>query len=94
VREIIVSNQPYGIASALRGMALRPDSTDLLPSINVPTLLLVGSEDGLTSPEEMRGLQQGIAGSRLVEIPGAGHLPNFENAEEFTAALREFVQGQ
>jgi pimeloyl-ACP methyl ester carboxylesterase len=94
VRDIIVSNQPYGIASALRGMALRPDSSDLLPSINVPTLLLVGSEDGLTSPEEMRGLQQGIAGSRLVEIPGAGHLPNFENAEEFTAALREFVQGQ
>jgi pimeloyl-ACP methyl ester carboxylesterase len=94
VRDIIVSNQPYGIASALRGMALRPDSSDLLPSINVPTLLLVGSEDGLTSPDEMRGLQQGIAGSRLVEIPGAGHLPNFENAEEFTAALREFVRGQ
>jgi pimeloyl-ACP methyl ester carboxylesterase len=93
VREIIVGNQPYGIASALRGMALRPDSTDLLPSINVPTLLVVGSEDGLTAPEEMRGLQQRIAGSRLVEIPEAGHLPNFENADAFTAALREFVRG-
>ncbi len=93
-REIIESNQPYGIASALRGMALRSDSSDLLPSITVPTLLLVGSEDALTSPDEMRGLQQGIAGSRLVEIPGAGHLPNLENAEAFTAALREFVRGR
>jgi pimeloyl-ACP methyl ester carboxylesterase len=93
VRDIIVNNQPYGIASALRGMALRPDSSDLLPSINVPTLLVVGSDDGLTAPQEMRGLQQRIAGSRLVEIAGAGHLPNLENADAFTAALREFVGG-
>jgi pimeloyl-ACP methyl ester carboxylesterase len=92
VRDIIVNNQPYGIASALRGMALRPDSSDLLPSINVPTLLVVGSEDGLTAPEEMRGLQQRIAGSRLVEVPDAGHLPNLENGEVFTETLREFVR--
>jgi pimeloyl-ACP methyl ester carboxylesterase len=92
VRDIIVGNQPYGIASALRGMALRPDSSDLLPAINVPTLLVVGSEDGLTAPEEMRGLQQRIAGSRLVEVPDAGHLPNLENGEVFTEALREFVR--
>jgi pimeloyl-ACP methyl ester carboxylesterase len=93
VRDIIVGNQPYGIASALRGMALRPDSSDLLPAINVPTLLLVGSEDGLTSPDEMRSLEQRIAGSRLVEVPGAGHLPNFENPDAFNAALREFLRG-
>jgi pimeloyl-ACP methyl ester carboxylesterase len=92
VRGIIESNPPQGIAGALRGMGLRPDSSDLLASIQVPTLLLVGDQDGLTSPEEMRGMQSAIPNSRLVEIPGAGHLAALENPAAFNSALREFLQ--
>jgi pimeloyl-ACP methyl ester carboxylesterase len=91
VREIIEANHPAGIAAALRAMAARPDATSLLAEIDVPTLVVVGGEDALTPPSEARILHEGIAGSRLVEIPGAGHLANLENPEAFNAALEEFM---
>ncbi len=91
VRRIIEDNPPQGIAGALRGMALRPDSTDLLAGITVPTLVIVGAQDTLTTPEDMRGLHQSIAGSRMVEIPDAGHAACLENPTDFNAALRAFL---
>ncbi|HYP54028.1 MAG TPA: alpha/beta hydrolase, partial [Pyrinomonadaceae bacterium] len=50
VREMILGTEPRGAAAALRGMALRRDQTDLLPSLRVPALVVVGSEDSLTPP--------------------------------------------
>jgi pimeloyl-ACP methyl ester carboxylesterase len=91
VRGIIRSNQPQGIAGALRGMALRPDSTDLLAQITIPTLLAVGEHDTLTTPDEMRAMHEAIAGSTLVEIPHAAHLSNLENPQAFNQALVEFL---
>jgi 3-oxoadipate enol-lactonase len=77
--------------AALRAMAARPDSTPLLSTFVVPTLVIVGSEDTLTPPSEAHALHDGIANSRLVEIPGAGHLSNLENPEAFNAAVEEFL---
>ncbi|HVJ81213.1 MAG TPA: alpha/beta hydrolase, partial [Planctomycetia bacterium] len=45
-----------GIAAAQRGMAARPDSTPLLARIDVPTLLVCGTEDGISGPSEMEGM--------------------------------------
>jgi pimeloyl-ACP methyl ester carboxylesterase len=94
VRGIIVNNDRAGVAAALRAMAARPDSTPLLSAIDVPTLVVVGSEDALTPPKEAHLLHDGIAGSRLVEIPGAGHLSNMENPEVFNNALAEFLMSR
>lgn len=91
LRQIIERNQPQGIAGALRGMAMRPDSAELLPHLSIPVLLLVGAQDSLSPPAEMRTLQQAIPGSQLVEIPGAGHLANVENPAAFNAALGAFL---
>lgn len=91
LRRIIESNHPQGIAAALRGMGLRSDSSDLLPHISIPALLLVGEQDRLSPPAEMRTLQQNIPGSELVEIPGAGHISNMENPAAFNAVLRTFL---
>lgn len=91
VRAMIEANEPSRIAGALYAMAYRLDSTDLLSQINVPTLLLVGEQDKLTTPDEMKQIQQNIAGSTLVEIPSAGHISNMENPAAFTAALRDFL---
>ncbi len=92
VRHLIETTSPQGIAGALRGMGLRPDSTDLLPTIMVPTLVIVGAEDALTPPQEMRTLHQAIAGSQMVEVPNAGHAACLENPSDFNAALRAFLQ--
>lgn len=91
VRSTIERTQPTGIAGALRGMGLRPDSTDLLPKIAVPTLLLVGQEDSLTQPAEMATLRDAIPGSTLIEIAGAAHLPNLEQPAAFNAAVQDFL---
>ena len=91
VRGIITTNQPEGIAAALRAMAQRPDSTPQLSAISVPTLIMVGSEDTLTPPGEARKLHAAIKGSQLVEIPGAAHLSNIEAPDAFNAAVDAFL---
>ncbi|ATB47618.1 alpha/beta fold hydrolase [Corallococcus macrosporus] len=82
---------PAGVAAALRGMALRPDSKDILARYAGPALVVVGEHDALTpvaKAKEMAGL---ISGARLEVIPGAGHLANQELPERFNAVLDSFL---
>jgi 3-oxoadipate enol-lactonase len=91
VRAMIESNDRVGIAAALRAMAARPDSTPLLATINVPTLVLVGADDALTPPSEAEAMFNAIPGCRIAEILGAGHLSNLESPEAFNAQVVEFL---
>jgi 3-oxoadipate enol-lactonase len=91
VREMILVSPPRGIRDALFGLAARADSTDRLPSISVPTLVVVGEEDTVTPPSEAEKIHAAVKGSRLVRIPRAGHLANLEEAAGFNASLREFL---
>ena len=84
-------NPPAGIAAAQRGMAARPDSTDLLAAVAVPTLVIVGEEDELTPPSEAKAIHTGIPHSHFVVIERAGHLSNLEQPDAFNGALREFL---
>ncbi len=93
VRLLIGAGTPAGVAAAQRGMAVRPDSTTTLATVKVPTLVLVGEEDGLTPPADAEKVAAGIKGAALVRIPGAGHLSCLENPAAFTAALEAFVRG-
>ena len=94
LRAMIEAGTPGGIAGALRGMALRPDSTDLLPQIDCPTLVLVGEEDTLTPPADACVLADGIPNARLVIVPHAAHLANMEHPEIFNQALSAFLAEQ
>jgi pimeloyl-ACP methyl ester carboxylesterase len=78
---------------ALAGLAARADSGPALKEIRVPTLVICGDEDTITPLAEAETLQRGIAGSRLVVIPRAGHLANLEQPEAVNQALREFLTG-
>jgi 3-oxoadipate enol-lactonase len=93
IGELIRANHPAAIKSAVAAMMARPDSTPLLASITVPTLVVVGEEDVLTPPANSETLARGIRGSRLVRIPKAGHLSSFERADLFTAELTSFLRG-
>jgi pimeloyl-ACP methyl ester carboxylesterase len=92
VRTMIESNSPAGIAGAQRGMAARRDSTDLLPDVDIPVLVISGAEDNLTPVAEMESMQKAIRGSRLMVIEAAGHLSNIECPDEFNAALLDFIE--
>lgn len=91
LRHIAADQTPAGIIGALRAMRERPDSTPMLPSIAVPTLIVVGENDALTPPTVAASMAASIAGARLVRIPGAGHLSNLERPTEFNAAVRAFL---
>lgn len=92
VRTMMLRTSPEGAAASLRAMAARRDQTDLLPSINVPTLIVVGREDAVTPPADAEAMRAKIEGSRLVIIEGAGHLSNVERPEKFNRALYEFLR--
>jgi pimeloyl-ACP methyl ester carboxylesterase len=87
----ITAGSPAGQAAALRGMALRPDARDILARFGGPVLVLVGADDVLTPPAKSRAMAELVAGTELVELPGAGHLANLEAAAAFNAALGRFL---
>ena len=91
LRRIITGNQVSGIAGDLMAMEERPDSTPLLSTISVPTLVIVGEEDLASPPEEVKSMADRIPGSTFVRIPQAGHLSNMENPAAFNEALLSFL---
>jgi 3-oxoadipate enol-lactonase len=91
-RAVILRNSAAGIAAALEGMAKRPDVTDMLGGIAIPTLVVVGEHDAISPPAEMRGIADRIPGAEFILIPGAGHMSPLENPRDFNAALHRFLQ--
>jgi pimeloyl-ACP methyl ester carboxylesterase len=93
LREIMSSASPDGVMAALQAMATRPDSSPLLPTIQVPTLILVGEQDPITPPADSERMAAAIPGAQLVRIAGAAHVSNFEKSAEVNRAVSSFVNG-
>jgi pimeloyl-ACP methyl ester carboxylesterase len=94
-RALRMMNQmsPEDVAQVQRGMAARPDSVETLKTINVPTLLITGDEDNMTGVNEAELMRQHINGSQLKVIPKAGHYSPWEQPEEASRLLRQFLDG-
>jgi 3-oxoadipate enol-lactonase len=90
----LMANPAAGYIGALEAMKHRPDATDELAGISVPTLVIVGEDDSLSPPEVARDMHDRIPGSELAVLPDAGHLSNLEAAEEFNAAVADFLARQ
>lgn len=93
VRTIMAAASPAGVMTALSAMASRADSSDLLSTIDIPTLIVVGEEDPITPPADAERMAAAIPDSTLVRIPGAAHLSNVEKPEEFNGAVETFLAG-
>src|SRR5262245_13578299 len=91
VRELMLRANPRGIAAAQRGMAARPDSRGLLATLRLPTLVICGEHDVISTRDEMRALAAAVPGSRFVEVRDAGHLTPVEQPAAVSAALLEFL---
>lgn len=68
------------------------DTIDRLDRIQAPTLVVTGLHDILTSPIQGKELTEWIAGARYVEFPDASHGLIFEEADDFSRLVREFVE--
>jgi len=69
----------------------RLDLIGRVKEIELPTLVICGSDDVLTPPGYSEYLAGAIRGSKLVLIPHAGHMVMIENAEETNRALEGFL---
>lgn len=70
----------------------RADGRNLLPSIKVPVLVMVNKDDKMVPPGTAGELNEGIAGSRMIVLPGDGHVPQLDNHEHVNSIIREFLQ--
>ncbi len=77
-----------------RAMALASadaDLRDVLPRIDVPTLVLCGDEDVRAPLNVAEALHVAIPAARLVVMAGVGHVSSVEAAERFNAEVRAFL---
>ncbi|MCJ7832695.1 MAG: alpha/beta hydrolase [Actinobacteria bacterium] len=87
VRGIIAEQEATAIAAASEAMGDRPDSTADLAGITVPTLVITSTGDELIPAAITTLIADGIPGSMLETIPGAGHLSNMEEPARFNELL-------
>jgi len=90
-RKVIESANPAGVAAAARGMAARKDYSDEIPKIHIPTLVIVGEQDAISSADEMTAIAHRMPRAELHVIPNAGHMAPMENPAAVNAAIETFL---
>lgn len=93
IKSSIRRNSINSICATQLALASRMDSTDILPKIDVPVLLIRGAEDKITPKELMLEMHTKIKDSKYVEIPNTGHLPNLEAPLSFNREMNDFILG-
>jgi pimeloyl-ACP methyl ester carboxylesterase len=68
------------------------DAWDLLPSIDVPVLIIAGSRDFLTPRSAAERMARRIRGSEIMIIPGATHYAALEYPEMINLRLEKFLR--
>jgi pimeloyl-ACP methyl ester carboxylesterase len=92
LRAIISSASPAAIASALRAMAFREDSLELLHTITTPTLVITGSGDELIPPAISKAMAETIPNAKFVEMQDVGHLTPLEAHKEWSKIVADFLR--
>jgi pimeloyl-ACP methyl ester carboxylesterase len=90
---IVSDLHPGATRVALQSFA-EADLRDVLPCIDVPTLILCGEEDERAPRPIWEALHSEIRGSRLVLIPGVGHVIDIEAPERFNTEVKAFLRAQ
>lgn len=93
LRRMMRATPLTGFVGALSAMRDRPSYTDVLGTLTgIPTLVVVGEEDGVTPPPVAQAMAHAIPGARLAVVPKAGHLVSMEQPETTTRILGEFLR--
>ena len=82
--------RPDILARGMFGM-MRYDSTDVLPKIDVPSLVIIGDQDVTTLPDAGKRIAAGIPSAKLLTLAPGKHMGLIERHSEFNAAVAEFA---
>jgi pimeloyl-ACP methyl ester carboxylesterase len=91
VREWAAVTPVQTVAWYQRAMAGRRDSLDLLPSVQVPSLIAVGTEDEITPLADAETMRLALAHSRLAVVAASGHLSPLEAPADLARPLISFL---
>jgi class 3 adenylate cyclase len=84
---------PPGVIRQIMEAIAHTDVRSVLPTINVPTLVMHRSEDSFLMVEHGRYLGQHIPGARYVELEGTDSLFSVGDSEAIIGEIEEFVTG-
>jgi len=89
----MTATAPQGLAGGLLAMRDRKDYPELLPTFDLPALVIGAEQDRAVPLEHSRLLAEGLPQGSLCVIGGAGHMANMERPEAVNACLLEFLGG-
>ena len=82
-----------GMLAALARMFVEIDVRDVVPTVQVRTLVLHRRFDRLVNVRHSRWLAEHLPNAELVELPGGDHLPWGEGAEDLIREVQAFLTG-
>ncbi len=89
-RNMLVRQPVAGYVASCAAMR-DADYTEAARGISVPTLCVVGDQDGSTPPDLVLETAELISGARFEIIAGAGHIPCVEQPDALAALIRGFI---
>lgn len=83
---------PQAFVRQQKAIIARPDARPALARLRVPSLVMGGEADVLSTPELMREMAEAIPNAQLELVPRCGHLVTMERPDVATAALRQLLE--
>ncbi len=91
LRTVVFANSEHIITAGLIALANRSDTCSTLKNIEIPTLIICGSDDAVTPLKQSEAMHEEIRGSILAVIHRAGHVSNLEQPDVFNQHLLDFL---
>lgn len=91
LKTVVYANTPHIIIQGLLALASRTETCSILPSIDIPTLILCGRQDEVTPLAQSEYMHEHIKASILHIIENAGHVSNLEQPDAFNKYLGDFL---
>ena len=91
-RQMVIDNARLFRQDARQVRAMNPPAVSRLVEVSVPTLVIIGTDDGVDIRRAADTLAATVPGARRVDIPGAGHLIPFWAPQALITAIRAFVR--
>lgn len=88
---VVHSNSEHILTAGLTALANRSETCSILKDIEIPTLIICGSDDAVTPLKQSEAMHEEIHGSVLVVIHRAGHVSNLEQPDVFNQHLLDFL---
>jgi len=91
MREMCLSKGQAMFDAQIKALLGRPPFDDLLAQVRCPTLVMTGELDAWAPPSQHEEIAAAIPGSKLVVVPGAGHMIQLEAPDAVNAAIADWL---